>query len=245
MNKKIWLLAFIFIFFNQINLAQIYYYNGDSLHVWAEGGLFMRETADLKGKKITLIPYGSKILFESYYEHKTNVEIPFFKNNSSLKLGYKNCSDYKQKGIWIKVKYNNYQGFVFSGFISRFPVNCKYEEIYINEYVKNNFKLIGHEDKRGKYYDPEISLQYYEKGVTIHDFADKKGTSSYVFPEMSFEEGILLIKNNIEQNQKNGQICIIEYNDNNRKVKFTNNANWAISIQQVSGFVIITIEGWC
>jgi len=55
--------------FTQFTFASTAYQPGDSMYVWAKSGLKMRISPDLKGEKILTIPYGTKVVIDSYHKN--------------------------------------------------------------------------------------------------------------------------------------------------------------------------------
>jgi Bacterial SH3 domain len=80
----------------------------ETLHVWASSGLNMRSKPDAKAEKIATIPYGAKVVVLPNIGVKIPFELEEFKG-------------FVVKGYWLLVKYENTEGFVFDGFLSRLP----------------------------------------------------------------------------------------------------------------------------
>ncbi|MGB0982808.1 MAG: hypothetical protein ACPG19_02140 [Saprospiraceae bacterium] len=81
--------------------------DNETYHVMATSGLKMRATPS--GKKLLTIPYNGKI--EKINDGKSYGELTI----TELK-------DFKIKGEWVKVRYDGQEGFVFSGFLTQFPM---------------------------------------------------------------------------------------------------------------------------
>lgn len=74
---------------------------GEEMYVIADGGLNLREEPSINGAIITLLSRGSKVKIEEILKNE-EMELP---------NGY--------KGKWVKILYENKQGFVFDAYLSR------------------------------------------------------------------------------------------------------------------------------
>lgn len=224
--------------------------NGDTLHVWAKGGLFLRDTSNINGIKKTLIPYGAQIKFIRYANYEIREEIIFFKKGKYNKPDYDNdlkCLEYKQKGSWYKVNYNNIIGYVFSGYTSRFIAPENPDNIFTGKYIEDNYKMLDKKEKQGNQF--QVSFSTYEKGISIYSYAEKVGYEKYLFPNMTLEEAVLLIRNELKKMKANQEICLTHYYQNENKtiqiLEFYTIENNLIKVNYISGSVLIEIESWC
>jgi hypothetical protein len=80
----------------------------EDFHVMATSGLRMRATPELKGKTILTIPYDGLV---------ERVD-----NNDYGTLEIEEIKDFKINGNWIKVRYDGKEGYVFDGFLTKFPL---------------------------------------------------------------------------------------------------------------------------
>jgi hypothetical protein len=81
--------------------------DSSTYHVMATSGLKMRATPS--GKKLLTIPYNGEV--EKINDGKSYGDLTV----TELK-------DFKIKGEWVKVRYDGQEGFVFSGFLTQFPM---------------------------------------------------------------------------------------------------------------------------
>jgi hypothetical protein len=129
---------------------------GEIINVWASSGLNMRSKPDAKAEKIATIPYGAKVVVLPNIGVKIRFEVEEFK-------------DFIVKGYWLLVKYENTEGFVFDGFLSRLPAPDK-----------NN------KEGWGGYFDETIGKSGDKYEIKIWD---KKGDSvRFVKPNEKYNE---------------------------------------------------------
>jgi len=91
------------------------------LYCHARSGLSMRSVADLNAEKDTLVRYG-----ESVFLIKT-MDSTFMVNGL--------------KGNWLKVKYADKLGYVFSAYLNEFPIKVKEgKHVYLKDYAFENLR---------------------------------------------------------------------------------------------------------
>jgi Bacterial SH3 domain len=138
MLKKNTTILLIFLLQSVLMVAQSSRFKDDeTIHVWASSGLNMRSKPDAKAEKIATIPYGAKVVVLPNIGVKIPFEVEEFKG-------------FVVKGYWLLVKYENTEGFVFDGFLSRLPAPNKSKNKSLLTYLE---KEIG---KIGDNYDIEI-----------------------------------------------------------------------------------------
>lgn len=101
----------------------------ETKYVWARSGLNLRKTPDFKGEKLTTLPYGAKVTLTEYplVERGTNdigeYEYPQTVTVTALKWPGQNDPEmsYKVSGSWAKVRANNQEGYLFTGYLSTMP----------------------------------------------------------------------------------------------------------------------------
>ena len=215
------------------------YFQGDTLIVWAEGGLSIRDTNSISGKRLGVIPYGEKVIVKStkvfrYGEEKIKLTSAFQEEETK----YLGLSLY---GKWVKVIYGDIEGFVFDGYLSKnsaplLKENGPSEDL--QKYILREFGLLRQKDTQGSH------AMYYGSGVSFFNL----GTTGsayvrYILPEFSQEEIMLFIKNSRMTNE-NGAPKIYEnkfIKDNNiRTMKFVYDIG-NMTIKVLSGMVILEI----
>jgi hypothetical protein len=122
MNK--WLLSILlFIAFGFNGYAIENYKVGDSLTVFINSGLKLREKPSAKSLAIATIPIGKKVFIKKQllreYKHQDSL--------ASIRL---------IKGYWVKVDYNGQAGYVFDGYLSSLPYPVIFKQEF---YRKNNY----------------------------------------------------------------------------------------------------------
>ncbi len=220
----------------------------DTLYVWAEGGLSLRLTDNIDSEKITVIPFGEEVQFLEYGRKRNKYEVLFFeqKKDSVINSREYKCNEYKQSGIWYKVRFGKVEGFAFSGYLSRYKTPFKAAATSISLYLEQNYKLIS-SNEFSKDYDIIVKNLYYEQGISQLMRSEKGGEATFIFPNMTLEESLLLLRKQIEYSSINNKICLSKETklDGDRVLYFTNNTNWEISIKSISGTIVISQFVWC
>lgn len=83
-------------------LPWFYYQVGDTLTVIAKSGLTIREGSSKESKKIGTAEFGQKLIAKSGFEGSEVIE--------------------HRAGSWLKIKYGNLEGYVFSGFVTTLKI---------------------------------------------------------------------------------------------------------------------------
>lgn len=99
----------------------------EDFHIMALNGLRMRATPELKGETVLTIPYNAAV------KRIDNVDY------GNLKI--EEIKDFKIKGNWIKIKYDEQIGYVFDGFLTKFPLpNNDKDGVLDYEKYKSSFE---------------------------------------------------------------------------------------------------------
>lgn len=190
------LLVFILNFsYSEKLLAIDQYLEGDTLYVWAEGGLMIRDTNSITGKKISAIPYGEKVeVLESILHPNRADSIKFIEPwEDAYEQQY---IGYYLKGRWVKIKFQGVYGFVFDGYLSHFPAPRSGEsQLHENlpAYLERVFGVNDQYTRSGENY--VIRDVYYGQGITLKNIGVKDSYTKYVFPNLSIQEVLIFIKN--------------------------------------------------
>ncbi len=198
--KRILLLLALFSIWYKINAQESRFKEGETLNVWAQSGLNMRDKPDAKATKITTIPYGAKVVVQPNIGVKIPFEVEEFKG-------------FIVKGYWLLVKYGDTEGFVFDGFLSRLPAPINTDKSDIETYFDSKLKKIGKKydiqifdkvtDKyrittpNDKFKETDISgfSQKYEYNLTYeHGKSEGGGDVKIESPNLTFYEGYFLVK---------------------------------------------------
>lgn len=162
--------------------------NSDYFNVMAGSGLRMRGTPNLKGKKIMVIPYNAQI-------EKIN------DGKSYGTLSVKEFKGFNIEGEWVKVKYKNQEGFVFSGYLTQFPLPISYDS-----YFKKTLKVSKKKYDKKKYKECTVTKKedcicnwkedYYDGNVTYeYGYCSEEALfESYTFRNVTFAEAYLIGK---------------------------------------------------
>jgi hypothetical protein len=174
---------------------------GENIHVWASSGLNMRSKPDAKAEKLATIPYGAKVVVQPNIGVKIPFEVEEFKG-------------FVVKGYWLLVKYDNTEGFVFDGFLSRLPAPISSIVIGdIDEYLDQKIEKVGsryelkiwdstiEKDRKlkanEKVDDDKISSfkQKYKQGIVYESTGGEvSGGYTIELPNITLYEGYFLIK---------------------------------------------------
>ncbi|MGV3597685.1 MAG: SH3 domain-containing protein [Bacteroidota bacterium] len=183
-----------------LNTFAIKGYNvGDTLTVFSEAGLRLRNGPSKDSASITVIPLGEAVIVKS---------VP----NSIYAHSDRFLDIYTIEGFWVEVVYQSFTGYVFDGYLSSLPAPVakmqgffSVESDYLDKHFKKKGKvyntvLLPPENQPKKpYSNPnDIYLQYsqeYENGITYTSVIGDTGSSSdIVFENYSLAEILLLSK---------------------------------------------------
>ncbi|MBC6993674.1 SH3 domain-containing protein [Neolewinella lacunae] len=171
------------------------YFKGDTLMVWAEGGLSIRDTNSLSGQRMGVIPYGGKVIVKStklFRIHEEEIKL------TSAFQG-EDEPDYVEvslSGKWVKVMYGDLEGYVFDGYLSKYAAPRILENRYsegLHDYLSREFGLLSHKEASdGDYFFRET---YYGGGVSLLNSGEKSAYIRIILPGFSMEEIVLFLKN--------------------------------------------------
>jgi hypothetical protein len=229
-------------------------FSRDTLYAWADGGLNMRMSGSISAEIIGSIPYGRSMLFIEYDSSGSTEQVQFYKadKKDDIVNGVEiKCLDYFQRGWWIKVQFDKMVGYVFSGYTSRYvPIK---NDFWIPNWINENVKLILENEVYDQNSDGIDKFQYFDHGISVLARLTNSGHWTYIIPNMTLEEAMLLTRKQIEANMKdvlpNRKGCINEMIGDQESgtvtYKITNNANWAMAITWTYNAVIISESFWC
>ena len=124
---KLLFFLFITILFQINSIFGFNYEVRDSLIVYAKNGLNFRTTPSLNGDKVGLIPFGSQIQVVDTKQFEIRDTFDGFSGN------------------WIEIDYLGLAGFVFDGYLSKFPIpKPSYKTGYLGDnlssYIAENYE---------------------------------------------------------------------------------------------------------
>lgn len=173
--------------------------NAETFYCWSLSGLNVREQASSEGKIIDKIPYGQKVEIPSMDQDYNSYHEDFFLPG----INEDGSSDIIFTGYWFKVNYNDKSGYVFSGYLSRFPAFIMHKTTNNGlcetpqDYLNRNFKVLNviakAEDSTS--YGIQYKTTMYEPGIMIIDNSEEKGIAmTFVFANMTMNEALLFVK---------------------------------------------------
>lgn len=131
---------------NSISKKTIFVVEKDTFNVMASHGIYLRDNASLNSKKLAKLPYATKLILLN-------------QDTTSEQLTVKETKYFEIKGRIQKVRVvsqidslNNLEGYVFDGYLTKFPVpDLYYEPTQENDYLRpdlNYFKnSFGEQEK--------------------------------------------------------------------------------------------------
>lgn len=138
--------------------TNVSHFENEKLYVLAPNGLTLRKGSLVSSEKITVVPYGA------------TVEILTIPKSLTMKVD-------NIKGGMFQVKYNNVTGYMFSGYLSKFPAPIKYSgaEKYVTILRESGFDI------------------YYE-GITRDYGGYSQFETAFSLPTTRWEEAFLIAK---------------------------------------------------
>ncbi|MFH2141927.1 MAG: SH3 domain-containing protein [Bacteroidota bacterium] len=238
----------IFILIGNCLFSQYFYRytKNDSLYVWANSGLNLRETIDENSKVITTIPFGELVVVDSIFRiDETEVKVI-----NSIKIDNHWTPEYYIKGKRVKIKYKDFKGFVFIGFLSTMkPILCETQCFYfsLDSVIEKQYGVFKTFNRDPDEEHSDIEIIFNNGYIYTFICGVNWGESSICMPNFPFDEGVLIISNYIEKmnkyNKDTGFIWYIkEIKDN--YIKFTEMSEMhTITISKINNLVIITEGG--
>ena len=239
------------------------YKSNDDLYIWAISGLNLRTQPNAKSSKIVNIPYGEKV---------TIIDNQINTHKFSYTMSRSNSASWEIDGYWVQVKYGNEEGYVFDGYLGKFPTITKSAETIpyltlktLKPYGKENWGGLKNEiketmldfDDNARDPDKGHSSSYlltFKNGSTYEDVSESfSGYVSIVIKDISMEEGYLFLNAllGIEYKQKmnkgnenfgNG-IQLAAVEEN--EIRFIGEGMSTIILKKVEGGIMIQAGGGC
>lgn len=190
--KYVFAILITIVIYNE-SFSIINYLPNDRLYVWAESGLNLREGKNFKSEIIKKIEFGEKVLCQGYkteyhYYNKSITiidEIEFSKGQEfSIEL----------KGIWVKVKYKDIEGYIFDAYLSKLkPVKTTKHSQTIFEYFKESVGVANYLVKKDPKKEAGLNKVVLNNGLFFTEYVDSnKYGFKMIIPDFSIEEIILL-----------------------------------------------------
>lgn len=205
-------------------------------YVWAKSGLSLRNAPNTTADKLTIIPYKSEVSFISYTGKTLTVtEFPGFDFTSN----------------WVKVKYKNFEGYAFLGYLSLVKPPTISDKYGLDQYLKDNYTKINTEIHT-KYKDCSSEedscitsgVKTYKEGVTYRFWnGEGGGTDTLSIPNLNVLQAFIL-----------GSLFCPSYSDFETKyiekpyptiIVYRDDVGCDFSITVLGGFAIIHWSGGC
>lgn len=172
-----------------------YYHEGDTLYVWAQSGLILRDEPGFDSKKIEALSFGTMVVTKRRKEMDTLIvsvaAIP------PCTYEGQNYPGYKISGQWVEITANGKKGYVFDGYLSKYPpANAKeMSDSDLDSYLARVFGLASQVKDRGRdQYVTKFACNFYKNGASGQSRAigSSVAEATYILPELSLEEGYLI-----------------------------------------------------
>lgn len=174
--------------------AADYYSAGDTLWVWAQTGLHMREKPDNNSRVFETIVKGEMVVVMESINHDYPYSLEVIKSEYRVNEDNKKVKspNLVLRGYWAKVRYNGKVGYVFDQYLSKipiFPSNVKQGEDTHVEGLKVRHKLI-HQTGVNAYdvYDEKLVRYIFEDGSIV----EISGGSGHWEKQVLFAGGLSL-----------------------------------------------------
>lgn len=185
--------------FNAYSVVAIEHYaEGDTLFVWAKSGLVLRTAPDFKAEKMITLPYGTEVKTHFHkYRDKNIAEIEVAVVQPYRHEG-KDYPGYKIPGMWVQVTAKGKTGYVFDGYLSRYPpilAGKGSNREYWDDYLLRAFgESCTSKDTSKHRHVPKYDIVFYKNGASrqARSVGDGLSSHTYMLPELSLEEGFLL-----------------------------------------------------
>lgn len=235
------------------------YREGDTLFVWAKSGLVLRAADDFKSEKIITLPFGAAVKTHSYKyrdEDIAEIEIAVVQ---PYNFNGKKYPGYTIPGQWVQVTAQGKTGYVFDGYLSKYPPPPSELEpdergqwhAYLSKVfgIASISKKEGGEDKNL----PGHDIVFYKNGASYQRRHTGEFASgiTYMLPQLSLEEGFLLANyfDDLEKNSNrpvktddvdDAPFLLVESTPHLLNFKAESSFSGEIKIGCVNGVVVIT-----
>lgn len=234
----------------------------ETYYCWAMSGLLVRDEPKQYANVIGKLDYGQKIEISDEYRHNGIFhKVEFL---PGLRKKEESTDDIYLEDYWVSIEYNNVEGFVFAGYLSRWPTfnlikksTFTYSEnlsSYLIRAFGNNPNEIQKRDTN--YFDNITRSIIVKPGIGIIDFHSEKGFGGqYVFTNLTMNEALLLVyhlfsmhsyklPSNPEEVNYGEHYFGISYTDENIEINFPEPGG-TITIQKIEAVIVVTYFGSC
>lgn len=161
---------------------EVYYRNlqaGDTLYVAAISGLNMRSTPSMSGTKQTKVPHGEPVILLAY-DQAQKVSMQFTEAGGMV-----------VEGIWRKIRYGQWEGYVFGGYLSRLPFADESQSFWEKLSLEKTEQMAFY----GGSEHPCKLMHYYQGGISQLENSCGEGGyySKTLLKEATLAEGYFLL----------------------------------------------------
>jgi hypothetical protein len=245
---KIFVFIMLCVLFSSNASAFERYKAGDTLYVWATGGVNVRSKPD--GEIISKLSYGTPVIARQSDQGKSS-EMEIISPRTINNISHPGVNIY---GEYVEVSFKNSSGYIFDGYLSKFPPFLCKDNLTNCEGFRQYFsRVFGPEKELKNVQGPEGNFVrlIYNTGIT-YDLTASGGWGGelIIIPDMSITEAFLFVNRVFGLDGGSEVFEVIKNtmfkNDNIRDeyIQFSGES-FQISIRRVQGFIIITASGSC
>lgn len=187
-------IIFIFLFLFTVSVS-----NAEEFYCWSVSGLNIRESQSPTSRIVGQIAYGQKVDID----WKSQDEYYPYEDLFLLGIEEDGTADIKFKGSWIKMEVDGYFGYVFGGYLSRYPPfhittsGNHFECESFKDYMSRNYSLLNYNKEiwKSEIFDFQVRSYAWDHGITvIHDHNARGASTNILFADMTFNEALLFVK---------------------------------------------------
>lgn len=161
-------------------------------YVWAKSGLIIRDTPSITGNRIGKLAYGDSIRVVEKTEKRYMMKVLEIEEDTRSVL-----NDFYLKGNWVKIMVEDEEGFVWDGYLSRFPAlqfisytNLELIETWANREFGVTREISSKPILNSDYSKREIT---FTNGISLNsEITGGGGSEVIVIPGARINEGFLL-----------------------------------------------------
>ena len=190
MRRIVYLIHFLFL----ITTAK-----AEEHYCWSISGLHIRDTPSPGGNIVGKLAYGQKVDIN----RKDQSDYYYYEDLFLIGIKEDQSADVKFTGSWFKIELGGKIGYVFSGYLSRYPhYLIEEKDNYFHcesfkEYMSRNYTLLNYNESiwDANICDNKVRSYSWDHGVTvINDHNEKGAALSLIFADMTFNEALLFVK---------------------------------------------------
>lgn len=232
----------------------------DTFNIMASHGIYLREEANLTSNKLAKLPYATKLVFlnqDAISEEITIQETKYFEIKGKMQ---------KVKVISSIDSLNNLEGYVFDGYLTKFPVPVlNYKGTEENDYLRSDFNYFKTNFEEGKKkvtarYEPDCTencdCAFEQKFGTVIEYKQNScgeggTTGSFKFNGLTIREAyfiayVLFVSEAeiTEEYEYEGDVILYDKKTNQIRIEPKGQgAGCYYTIAQKEGFVVF--DFWC